>query len=648
MMQRKANPQIATRAGKSRVRPGLYAAIGVLGALGLSLGAYGFTTQGHRWAVQTVKFQIDPGGTSDVTDDSEIEAIRRSFATWQSVSCSFLSFEEEPWAGQRVLGNDGLNRIFWVETAEEWPGNQGTLALTYTFFALEGDQRITDSDIVVNGANWVWTTTDAEIGQGTPAKVDVETVMFHEIGHFFGLDHSQDQAAAMFPSNNKLKQRDPADDDIAGICSMYSNGMPVPGTDPTGNGGPVGAPCQAHENCASSICIQDGLLNQTYCTAQCSQQTEGSCPAGFACEMTQSELGTLCLAPAPVDELCDQCSDGSHCASGLCVEVPNVNNSAPFCSKPCDPTPGQPGQCPSGYSCELTQQATTQVGVCIPNSRICDPQGRGGQNEPCFGNGECKPGHSCLEYYPGSNSGLNFCYGLCPIQFNGISCGADRSTCTAVPGRMNTAVCFTYAQAGEPCIPEVCNATSFCAYDENIGVDSALCYPLCDRNGQADCPANFSCQQFQGIPPLCVPNAGFKYDGDACLGDGECESGVCRVFNEDRLCTRVCATSDPQSCSPGLRCVADQGSTQGLCFPESFIDPDATDPNRNVGVMPGYCSCDTSFACDDGCDCDPECGGGGSCSCVTRTDDDSGQETRFGALWWVLGAFALVLLRRRR
>lgn len=596
-----------------------------------------FSAQGHRWpntAEQPVEYMLHPDGTADVAGGSDLEAIRRAFDTWQAVSCAYLSFVEVPWLDPKVIGNDMNSRIFWVENQGEWPGNQNTLALTYAFYTLD-TQQITDADIIVNGVDWVWTTVDAEIGTGTPAKVDVETVLFHEIGHFFGLDHSTDMNAAMFPSNNKLKQRAPASDDIAGICALYSNGQPVPGDPNMTMGGPVGAPCQAPGDCASTLCVSDELINQQYCTSMCAPE-RADCPAGFVCESTQ--MGGLCLAPAPVEELCDQCNDGSHCASGLCIQVPNVNDSRPFCSRACDPTPGQPQQCPEGYSCFATQQATSQIGACIPNTGICQPLGKGGQNEPCFGNGSCKPGHGCFPFWPG----FEFCYGLCPPQADGLSCGPARTRCTALPDVMNTAVCLTIAQAGQPCMPEQCDMFSFCAYDEAVGVDSALCYLTCP-GGQNQCPPNFSCTGFQGIPPLCVPNAGFKYDGEVCAGSGECESGLCQNLGQVKLCTRTCAAADPNGCSPGLRCIPEPGSSQGLCWPDSFSDPNARDPSRRVSEVtggPGYCGCDFTVECDRGCGCDPECGGG--CGCTAAGED------RPSAGFVLLLLFGALFLRARR
>lgn len=601
--------------------------------------ASAFSAQGYVWnpgASNVVSFQVHPSGSDDVSDGSELTRVRTAFNTWEEVACSFLKFQEVDWQDPRTVNNDSNNRIMWVEEESEWPGQPGTLALTYTFYTVGGTDRfIVDADMIVNGVNWTWTTVDAEVGEGTPAKVDVETVIFHEIGHFLGLDHSGDEEAAMFPSNNKLMQRGPATDDVRGICALYPNGQPVPGEG--SEGAPVGSPCQGGSNCASSICLDDELIGRTYCSAQCSPVNQ-DCPSGYVCEDTQ-QYGGLCFAPSVVDELCDPCGSSEQCSTGLCVSVPNVNYNQPFCSRACDPTPGQPQQCPSGYQCVGSQQATSFVGSCVPSTGICDPVGKGGQNQACYANGSCKPGFRCSEYYPGAGLGLNYCYAQCNAP--GSGCGIERTVCTPLAGVMNTNICLTYAREGEPCIPEICDPNSaYCAWDDTAGLDSAICYRTC-QGGQQDCAANHQCLAFEGLPPLCVPNDGFKPDGDACASDAECESNVCRTVGDVRLCTRACATTNLDDCVPGLRCLAGAGSEQGLCWPEQYTDPRSSDPSRGTNIVGDYCACDTTSQCDSDCDCDPECEG---CTCVAAGEGASG----LGLLGLMLvGVWARPRRRRR-
>lgn len=597
--------------------------------------ASAFNAQGHRWPnveTQPVGFMLHPDGSDNVTDASDLAAIRRAFSSWEGVSCAGLRFEERSWEEPLRIQNDGRNRVAWVEVAGQWPGSPDTLALTYTFYTLDATREIRDADMILNGVDWTWTTVDADVGQGTAAPVDIETVVLHEVGHLFGLDHTQDTTAVMFPSNNKGIQREPAIDDIHGICTLYPNGEPVPPGPGGGQGAAVGAPCTANENCASSLCLTDEMLSRSYCTARCTP-AQNNCPEGFVCE--DSAFGALCFLPLPVDELCDQCGNSTQCDSGLCLQIPGVNFERPFCTRACDSTAGPADQCPSGFDCITTQIGTGFIGACVPASRVCDPSGKGGQNEPCFANGTCKSGHACLEYYPGT--GPSFCFAQCTTADVGQSCGIARTLCAPVTGVTNLNACITLAREGEPCIPEQCEATSFCAWDENIGQESALCYRMCP-NGQSQCAANFACNTYPGLPSVCEPMMGFKFDGQPCLSDAECESRICRVVGEVRRCTRQCARTNPNDCGPGLTCLTGVGSDQGLCWPESDGDPGDPDPDRMGSISPDFCACDSTNACDDDCDCDPECS---SCSC-------RGVSGRPRTIPWLIGGLLLSFLFERR
>ena len=605
----------------------------IAGLVLLSVDAFAFSIPGHKWpaASYPVGYRLHADGAPGITDGSDLDAIRRAFMTWQDVACSDLTFREETWADPAQVARDDVNRIFWVTDRSLWPGQASTLALTYTFFRTS-DNVVTDADMIGNGADWQWTTVDAQV---TGRTVDLETVVFHEVGHFFGLDHSQDPNAAMFASNNTPIRRLPLSDDIAGICTLYTNGMQIPNTTNPNDPGVIGASCQAPGDCASSICVADS--GRQYCSARCNPSGVGDCPVNFPCIRTSQ--GDFCLEPVVVDELCDQCQVGSQCQTGLCLTVPGANFFRPFCTRACDPTPGGPPQCPEGYRCELVQNLGQTGGVCTPNTGVCNPDGKGGHNEPCYANGGCKSGHTCIQYYP--NQGPNFCYFECQPELAGRSCTDQGGvTCLNVDsanafGRMNTAVCFNIAAVGEPCIPEVCETGGFCAFDENQGIDSALCYQTCPTGA---CPANTQCISFDGLPNLCVPNAGFLRIGQSCLSNEECESRMCRTFGNNQLCTQICATTDPNGCPGGTRCIAAGDTTNGQCWPENSVVPDV----RGGIVTPpaDYCICDSTSACDKDCDCDPECKG--SCGCTTTETSGS------GGLWlFMLGAVAVALRRRR-
>src|SRR5262249_47415010 len=147
--------------------------------------------------------------------------------------------------------------------------------------------------------------------------------------------------------------------------------------------------CQAAQDCASALCVNDSLIGHAYCTAPCTMGQAGQCPDSYQC--TNTTQGDFCLAPPPTDELCDQCATSAQCGSGLCLNVPGYNYFQPFCTRACDPTNGVPGQCPNNYQCVTVASAGQTGGVCAPASGVCNPTGKGGHDEPCYANGGCKP-----------------------------------------------------------------------------------------------------------------------------------------------------------------------------------------------------------------------------------------------------------------
>ena len=109
----------------------------------------------------------------------------------------------------------------WPHTSAMGLGSAVTLALTtVTYDVQKGD--IYDADIEVNSVlPNAFTTSDA------PGSTDIDllSVLTHEVGHFFGLAHSAEQAT-MFPDYTKgttgIRTLKP--DDMAAICAAYPPG----------------------------------------------------------------------------------------------------------------------------------------------------------------------------------------------------------------------------------------------------------------------------------------------------------------------------------------------------------------------------------------------------------------------------------------
>ena len=151
-----------------------------------------------------------------------LQVVQTAFNTWLSPqSAPNLNLANLPvtqnTAGTTIsrAGSDGTNLICFTCTDNAF-NTPGILAITFTTTNTGG--QITDADILFNPAV---TFTTNPTGSTDPANIfDLQTVATHEIGHFFGLDHSAVVRAIMFPFAPPLETT-LSMDDIAGMAAVY-------------------------------------------------------------------------------------------------------------------------------------------------------------------------------------------------------------------------------------------------------------------------------------------------------------------------------------------------------------------------------------------------------------------------------------------
>lgn len=220
---------------------------------------------GHEvwWATHGHGFQMDAQGTPDVTGTAAFDAIRKSFQTWANVTCSDLTFLEEPLSTDpkaRLVGyfpgQTNHNLVLFRTQAcssvvpagdpcltgggcsnkyDCWDKGDGAIATTTTT-SISSTGQIEDSDTEFNDAPhsngqpaYVFTAIDTcPIGTSC-IKIDVQNTMTHEAGHTLGLDHSPDPAATMYATApvGETSKRVLGQDDINGICAIYPRGQPT-------------------------------------------------------------------------------------------------------------------------------------------------------------------------------------------------------------------------------------------------------------------------------------------------------------------------------------------------------------------------------------------------------------------------------------
>jgi len=192
--------------------------------------AYGLKTTSTgetlRWPDGEIAIEVAlEGGPSEVTDASAVAATDAAAASWRDALVGSGSSLAITASSGAVISGDGVTSLRWA-LDEEDPGiDVGLLATTHVAYQV-ADGEIQEADVVVNAAEFGWTTTTG----GCLDSYDLQSTLTHEFGHLLGLAHSDDPAATMFTTGTQCEilKRDLLDDDVAGVDHLYFD-LPPPG-----------------------------------------------------------------------------------------------------------------------------------------------------------------------------------------------------------------------------------------------------------------------------------------------------------------------------------------------------------------------------------------------------------------------------------
>lgn len=319
-------------------------------------GAY--TLLGAAWNADKgpVRFHLDPNGSDDIDDGSDLQAVRNAFRSWSCVPGSRLRLEEGSVPGAKEAeADDGRNSVFWDE---DGTFGLGVATLGVALGPASDDGSMIErgwATIIFNGVHHTWTTSN---DRNFPSdKVDVESIAVHEAGHWIGLGHSCEDAAetvclgpdksVMHPTYPGGRVRELFADDEEGARALYPQD---PNDDSTCQG-----PFRQGERCGcNDECIEGLLCVATdeggICAPRCSSE-DVTCPEGFLCLLGAAEADGV--APgicarvsaaegAPPGAICQRDSD---CAKGLCARAAPVGRTV--CRVSCDVD----SDCPSENAC---------------------------------------------------------------------------------------------------------------------------------------------------------------------------------------------------------------------------------------------------------------------------------------------------------
>jgi hypothetical protein len=329
----------------------------VLAVLTFSTTSFAYVLLGVTWDTEQgpIDFVIDEAGSDDISDGSDVEAVRLAFRAWACTPGSRLRVREptDQVATRTDNLNDGVNSVFWDETGEF---GLGPSTLGVNIGNGGGAQPRTASKIIFNGLDHTWSTGDSGGG------VDVMSIALHESGHWIGLGHScpDDQGnacpdgvrAVMSPAWSGALERQPEQDDKDGLLAMYPQ-------DPADNStcdGPFrkGEPCACSDECASGLTCVPQPDGSQVCASSCGSDAPTACGPGFNCvlgkapadgEPAPGTCETVVNGTAkPPGAICQ--NDGFSCGAASCTQS-GAAGGARVCFKGCL----EDTDCDDGYIC---------------------------------------------------------------------------------------------------------------------------------------------------------------------------------------------------------------------------------------------------------------------------------------------------------
>jgi hypothetical protein len=196
------------------------------------------------WRSACIGYDLNVAASRDVSYDAFKSAAAGAFLAWTTASCpSDEAASSRVSIDVRDLGpvtcaaakydKVGANQNVITFHDDAWPyeardraktglSKSPTVALTTVTFDPQTGE-IYDADIELNSADYTIIPLD-----GSPSGAetyDLQTVLTHEVGHFFGLAHSPSAAAVMYASGDTsgaTRKRALTASDVRGICAIYS------------------------------------------------------------------------------------------------------------------------------------------------------------------------------------------------------------------------------------------------------------------------------------------------------------------------------------------------------------------------------------------------------------------------------------------
>jgi hypothetical protein len=202
------------------------------------------------WASKCVSYSVQRDASRNIDLATTRAAVAKAFGYWHDAECPADPFscsgpfdQGHPSIEAQDLGPvtcncveyngkvGNANTIMYRDNA--WADCNGqakddadtTLALTTVTFNTDTGE-IYDADMEINTAN-----NPITVDAGGVVVYDLQSILTHETGHFLGLAHTQPEhkTSTMFARYDRGQtfMRDPAPDDVCGMCAAYPPTRPA-------------------------------------------------------------------------------------------------------------------------------------------------------------------------------------------------------------------------------------------------------------------------------------------------------------------------------------------------------------------------------------------------------------------------------------
>ena len=202
---------------------------------GVSSAFVRYLTEGGvplQWFVPAIELVVAPL-PEGFDEASTLQAVDDSIAAWTSLDCDPPTLTATIDRSAALSDSDSKNSIVWVTDPGAWSARGFSvteLARTLVIHRVVSG-TIVDADIAVNVAGFAFSTGPSCVVD----RYDLRSTITHELGHFFGLDHSLDPEATMRAKNDvgDCEMRTLHPDDRAGFCATYDRPeQPEPDPEP--------------------------------------------------------------------------------------------------------------------------------------------------------------------------------------------------------------------------------------------------------------------------------------------------------------------------------------------------------------------------------------------------------------------------------